>query len=105
MECTQCGEEAEYDRLTVDRETGTVQGSLCVHCEAAVLNGRADASMVSCLDCGGTPDVLFPRWDSITEYDDDSRPVDAEYRIDLRTAAACRECLDESRTDAQADRR
>jgi|GEM_PF-6983492 len=94
MDCYRCGRAADYDRIAVGRASGTVAGSLCLDCEDGWLTPQTPASMTTCFDCGGSPDLFFPRWDSIVESDDGTGPVETEYRIHLTTPAACHLCLD-----------
>lgn len=96
MDCSRCGDRVAYDRLTVDRTTGVVEGSLCVDCEDALLNGHADSEeilLTDCVGCDDDPELLFPRWDSIVEHD--VNDVDTEYHIDLQTPGSCRECFED----------
>ncbi|WP_336034374.1 hypothetical protein [Halobacterium yunchengense] len=96
MECLRCGRSTDYDRVAVSRSSGTVEGSLCVDCEATWMNGHAESTnvgLVACLDCGDESELFFPRWDSIVESEDEGS-VETEYRIRLTTPSGCRECTD-----------
>ncbi|MFB6270359.1 MAG: hypothetical protein ABEH83_10465, partial [Halobacterium sp.] len=97
MDCSRCGRTADYDRVTIHRPSGSVEGSLCTDCEDAWLNGHAEngaPSMTTCFECGNEPEFLFPQWDSIVEREDGTGVVETEYRIQLVTPASCRDCLD-----------
>lgn len=97
MDCFRCGQHVDYDRVAVDRTSGSVEGSLCMECEAAWMNGHAengDLSMATCFECGDDSEFLFPKWDSIVERDD-TNTVETEYKIRLVTPASCGQCVEE----------
>lgn len=98
MDCFRCGRHADYDRIAINRSSGTVKGSLCSECEASWMNGHSendDLSMATCFECGSESEFLFPQWDSIVEKEDGTGSVDTEYRIRLVTPASCEQCLDQ----------
>lgn len=98
MDCFRCGRGGDYDRITVKRSSGTVEGGLCVACETSWLNGHAEpggCSMAVCFGCGGEPEFVFPKWDSIVASENGSGPVEAEYRVTLTTPGSCSACLRE----------
>lgn len=98
MDCFRCGRHADYDRITISRSSGSVEGSLCMDCEAAWMNGHSEngsVSMATCFECGCESEFLFPQWDSIVEREDGSGSVETEYRIQLVTPASCGACLEE----------
>lgn len=94
MDCVSCDSETDYNRVAVDRPSGEVTGTICVRCGEELVLRSDDApgrTMATCAICGGTSDVLFPRWDSIVETDDG--PETVEYTVELTTLALCEGCL------------
>jgi hypothetical protein len=97
MDCFRCGRHVDYDRVAVNRQSGDVEGSLCMDCEAAWMNGHrhnGHLSMATCFECGSESEFLFPKWDSIVERDD-SDTVETEYHIQLVTPASCGQCVEQ----------
>lgn len=98
MDCVSCDTEAEFNHVAVDRSNGEILGTICTRCEDGVVSRVDDArgsTMASCLNCGDSADVLFPKWDSIVETDD--APDTIEYTIELTTPALCDGCLSAAR--------
>lgn len=97
MECVSCGLPSGYNRVVVERRTGTEVGGLCIECEEDRFGDRltweirAETEPDGCALCAGDAHVRAPEWDPEMEVDADGSVVWQEYRVTGSTPALCEE--------------
>ena len=98
MDCVRCDADTDHNRVAVDQPTGDITGTICVECGSEILSvvdNPATLTMATCLVCGDSSDILFPKWETIVETEAGSKMI--EYTIELTTPALCDSCLSANR--------
>jgi hypothetical protein len=92
---------SRYNRVLVERESGTEVGGLCIECEEHRLGDRLDWGIRAetepdrCVLCPGDASVRVPEWDPEMEESPDGTVEWNEYRVTDTTPALCEEHVEE----------
>lgn len=95
MNCVSCGLPSGYNRVLVERGSGTEVGGLCIECEERLLGDRlrwdirAETEPDVCVLCDRDVHVDVPEWDPKMEPAPDGTVVWNDYRVTETTPGLC----------------